>query len=100
MTLSPALRLAFAATLAVILGTSVISYQNARALFEESQRVAHTYEVRGMLSELLSGFEDAETGERGFLITGEESFLAPYAAAQREVPERLSRLRDLVADSV
>ena len=52
MTLSPALRAAFAAALGIILVTTAISYRNAETLFDESQWVGHTHEVREALSDI------------------------------------------------
>nr|WP_240672447.1 response regulator [Corallococcus coralloides] len=43
--------------------------------------------------------KDAETGQRGFLLTGAESYLSPYSLAKKTLPEKLSELRGLIADS-
>ncbi|TMB19734.1 MAG: response regulator, partial [Deltaproteobacteria bacterium] len=43
--------------------------------------------------------KDAETGQRGFLLMGEERYLEPYRSAQGELPGQLSSLRSLTADS-
>lgn len=97
--LSPLLSAGLAAVLLVILGTATTSYWNARALFDESQWVAHSHEVRETLSDLLSAVQEAETNERGFIITGEETYIALYDAARRDVPDLLRHLRDLIADN-
>ena len=41
---------------------------------------------------------DMETSERGFLITGQESFLRPWESGRQRIPERLTRLRTIVDD--
>ena len=51
------------------------------------------------LSQALASLIDAETGQRGFLITGEERYLAPYRAATAEVHNHLQRLADLTIDN-
>ncbi len=99
MKLPVVLRAAFAGALAVILAASVVSYRNSRTLLDESGWVLHTNEVREALSELLSSLEAAETSARGFIISGDETYLARHDAAEREVPEQLRRLRSLVADN-
>jgi signal transduction histidine kinase/ActR/RegA family two-component response regulator len=99
MKLPVILRAAFAGALAVILAASVVSYRNSRTLLDESGWVIHTHEVRDALSELLSTLEAAETSVRGFMISGDETYLGNYNAAQREVPEQLRRLRSLVGDN-
>src|SRR5262249_14598251 len=46
-----------------------------------------------------SAVKDAETGQRGFLLTGSEDYLAPYNTARASLPSQISRLRQLVAGS-
>jgi signal transduction histidine kinase/CheY-like chemotaxis protein len=48
---------------------------------------------------LLSGLVDAQSGVRGYVLTEDASFLAPYEAAIRRIPEDANRLRELVDDS-
>ncbi len=49
------------------------------------------------LDELLSTVQDAETGQRGYLLSGSGLYLAPYLRAEREVDRRLSHAIDLGA---
>jgi signal transduction histidine kinase len=53
--------------------------------------------LRGM-AELRTTVRTAETGQRGFLLTGQERYLAPYDRAIRQVPAELVTLRRLVRD--
>jgi CHASE3 domain sensor protein len=47
--------------------------------------------------DLLLAAEDAETGQRGFVITGDDSFLSPYIrASTRTIPERLSAMETML----
>lgn len=52
-----------------------------------------------MLSGLLSQLKDAETGQRGFIITGDSSYLAPLTAARGVLPEEVDAARQLSARS-
>ncbi len=54
-----------------------LSYQSTTRQAEDAQWVAHTRQVLATLAELLANVTDAETGQRGYVITGEESYLAP-----------------------
>jgi methyl-accepting chemotaxis protein len=85
-----------AITLAVI---SLVAYLNAGRLVENDTWVKHTYEVRSTLGSLLSQLKDAETGQRGYLITGEDSYLAPYQAAVGTLPAALEDVRRLTSDN-
>lgn len=55
-------------------------------------QVQRTREVLEQLQLVLSTLQDAETGERGYVITGNEEFLAPYYAAERSLPDLLQQL--------
>jgi len=61
--------------------------------------VTQTLEVRHRLEELLSSVKDAETGQRGFLLTGEERYLDPYTNAKAALPGELKGLRSLTGDN-
>ena len=99
MTLSPALRAAFVLTVGVLVGLAMLSYATTRRLLDRGLSVAHTQEVRAALNNTFSALQDAETGQRGFVITGDDRFLEPYVLAERELPRRIRDLRDLVGDN-
>jgi methyl-accepting chemotaxis protein len=61
--------------------------------------VAHSDEVIANLEALLSRATDVETGERGYAITGKDSYLEPYNSGTREVIATLSRLKQLTIDN-
>ena len=61
----------------------------------EAARIADTADTA---RNALSALKDAETGQRGFLITGKESYLAPYYDGLRAFDENAARLRRLTAD--
>lgn len=66
----------------------------------EAQRwVEHTLAVRTALLETLSTFQDAETGERGFALTGDSTFLKPFEDAARQLERRQTDLEGAVADN-
>ncbi|HEY4589560.1 MAG TPA: CHASE3 domain-containing protein, partial [Thermoanaerobaculia bacterium] len=68
-------------------------------LIENERWVTHTHEVLNELEGTLSALKDAETGERGYLITGDESYLAPYKTGVVDVQQHLDSLRSLTADN-
>ena len=75
------------------------SYQSLQSRDEARARVSRTLEVIEQLQSLLSTMKDAETSQRGFLLTGQESYLSPYGNAKAEQPGKLKRLGELVADN-
>jgi len=52
------------------------------------------------LNGILQGMTDAETGERGYILTGEEFYLKPYAQGLKEVQEGTEELRKLTSDNL
>ena len=61
--------------------------------------VEHTQEVITQVERVLSTSLDAETGNRGFLLTGDESYLEPYNIAIRALPLELDKLQSLISDN-
>jgi len=86
--------------LAVILLAVLAVYLRKRALEFRQYReeVAHTRLEVDALHSYLTTVEDAETGQRGFLLTGNETYLAPYTVAKSEIADRLSRLAELTKE--
>ncbi len=87
-----------AAVLAVGL-IAFFTYRSLQSREEANARVSHTLEVQRLLQGALSSVKDAETGQRGFLLTGEERYLEPYTTARTALPTELSSLRGLTSDN-
>jgi len=88
----------FAATLAVLLCGGLLGAISARRLITNYRQVGYTDEAMLDVATLLSTLEDAEAGERGYLLTGNETYLRPYRLATERIPAELSRLDTLVTD--
>ena len=83
----------------VLLANAGVAFRQAARMHEDSFWVAHTHEVLAGLSQLLSSIKDAETGVRGFLITGEPRFLAPYESVHGHIDSSIDQLASLTADN-
>jgi methyl-accepting chemotaxis protein len=81
----------------VIVGT--VSYDSTTKLIDSAGWVQHTHEVLNGLDDLLSVMKDAETGQRGYVITGEARYLEPYQGARDVVDQKLRHLRELTSDN-
>jgi PAS domain S-box-containing protein len=84
---------------ALLIVDAALSYKNTRELNKNAQLVAHTSEVLEALEEVVSTAKDAETGQRGYIITGEISYLAPYNDAYAELPRKVARAKMLTVDN-
>jgi methyl-accepting chemotaxis protein len=90
---------AFAVTLLLLAAIGGVAFQSIVALTRTSYLVTHSHAVLESTSNLLSELKDAETGQRGFVITGDELFLDPYHAALATIPGSIKDLRELTLDS-
>jgi PAS domain S-box-containing protein len=69
------------------------------ALRQSQAMVAHSFEVIAAAHSLDQALQDAERGQRGFLITGDDAYLQPYHAGVQAAPGKLDELRQLTRDS-
>src|SRR5271166_3113086 len=82
--------------LVLVLAIGVLTYQNWAAYRSGADRVVAIRKIAEASTSLLSALKDAETGERGFLLTGQESYLGPYRSALQEIPKALVQLDQTV----
>jgi methyl-accepting chemotaxis protein len=95
-------RSALVAALPVVMAlllSGVISFSYNRLLKDYRDVVDHTFEVISTIDNTLLRLQDAETGQRGFIITGDESYLAPFEAGRTVLSKVLSDLDVLASDN-
>jgi signal transduction histidine kinase/CheY-like chemotaxis protein/CHASE3 domain sensor protein len=97
--LEPVVAIGLAGALAFFFLSGVVDYRNLRTLRDNNQKAVHSHEVDVALNELLSSMQDAETGQRGFLLTNNERYLEPYNAALTVISKRLDEIARLTSDS-
>src|SRR5476649_2070570 len=76
-----------------------LAYQGQRSRDTDFQWVSHTVQVKDQLEKVLSLLTDVETGQRGYLLTENTNFLAPYEKAVKEIPGQSRNLALLIADN-
>ena len=101
MTLSIRTKLsaAFAVALLLILETGAYSWSSTASLVDNALLVDHTHEVLQNLEGIVSQLKDAETGQRGFVITGEDHYLEPYRAGLEGVEDAVAAVGNLTLDN-
>ena len=88
--------LAWTAIATLLLAVAVVaSFWSLHRADEESRARKQTYELLHRAEELLSQIKDAETGQRGFLLSNNPDFLQPYLAVRDSVDGRLQELLQL-----
>lgn len=82
-----------------IMFTSYYSLNSTNADFvSNAESVSHTHEVLNETEQILSGAKDLESGERGFLLTGNDEFLEPMQTAKDSIFRDIRQLRLLTTD--
>lgn len=84
---------------AVLVTMSLTSLWLARESDQATEIVAHTLEVNSAIVTYQGALRRAESGERGFLLTGEEAYLNDYRQGQRRLGEIQSQLQALISDN-
>lgn len=93
------INLGIALTLLLVIFNAALSYRNTLKVVENERSVAHTHEVISELEKTLSTLKDAETGQRGYLLVGDDRYLEPYKTAINTVNQQIAGLQQLTSDN-
>lgn len=90
---------ALLAVLLVVCVNSWLALRSVRVLGDSEYWVSHTWQTISALQEVISSAKDAETGNRGYLLTQEDDYLAPYTRAVHDLPAEIDAVEHLTADN-
>jgi len=76
-----------------------LAFRAIDSLLTSEHWVEHTWQVINDVEDLMGSAKDAETGARGYILTGEDPYLQPYLDAQRNLPVQIAQFRKLTADN-
>ncbi|MXV51810.1 response regulator [Pedobacter sp. HMF7647] len=93
------LQIGFSISLIILLISSLASYISIKNLLTSSEMVDHTNNVIQELDGVISTMKDAETGQRGYLLTGNEVFLDPYKGSSQKALSAVKRIKSLTIDN-
>jgi signal transduction histidine kinase len=96
---SGSLRLLIAVVVGALIADAWFSYSNINTLLSQERAISASYIRLNTLERTLAAITDAETGQRGFLLTGDEAYLRPYEEARRAIETDVRELRGLWPDS-
>ena len=91
--------LGFVMVFATLVVNASIAYLNLSRLTQNNRRVEESHEVLLGLIDLQATVIDAETGQRGYLITGDSNYLAPYQLATDTLSEKMRKFKQRLADN-
>lgn len=89
----------FGISLLLLIASSIASYVSINNLLYSAQMVNHTNQVAKALDEVFGILKEAESGQRGFLITGDSRFLEAYQGSFAAVTEKVSEVKRLTSDN-
>src|ERR1700742_4144917 len=90
--------LLFVATIVVVINAA-FAFHAVNKLLDSEYWVEHTWKVINQVERVMGSAKDAETGNRGYLITGDEAYLQPYNQALHDLPIEVAALRSLTSDN-
>jgi signal transduction histidine kinase/DNA-binding response OmpR family regulator/CHASE3 domain sensor protein len=96
--LPPKTLFGFVLAVIAVLVIAVLSYRSLQATAESTRSLTRAIEVLAQLNTVLSTLKDAETGQRGFLLTGDENYLEPFTTAKSAIPAEFKTLRAALSD--
>jgi signal transduction histidine kinase len=96
--LPPSIWLPYLAITGLIIGAFIVNELSIEAVRNEGQQIASLIQMQRQIETLRASLVDAETAERGYLLTHDERYLEPYAKAQETIPEKITQLRAATKD--
>ncbi|MES2797907.1 MAG: CHASE3 domain-containing protein [Bacteroidota bacterium] len=90
----------FVASLFILIFISSVTYKNTLALTHSSEALVKSHKTNRVLEQIMSYLKDAETGQRGFLITKDSIFLEPYIGSRQNIDLNLKTLKYLTTNTI
>jgi methyl-accepting chemotaxis protein len=88
----------FAISFVLLGGIGLVGYRSVDSLARTSYLVTHTHLILEHIEGVIGEMKDAETGQRGYVITGDDAFLEPFRSGSANASRLLAELRDLAAE--
>ena len=85
--------------LLVVAFNAWFAFRAVNELLNSEHAVEHTWQTANQVERIMSSAKDAETGTRGYLLTGDAKYLQPYRDATRDLPIELGHFQSLTSDN-
>lgn len=96
---SKAASVGFTFAILVLLVSGLLSYLNIRRIARNDALVVHTHNVLDQIHDIAATLSDAESRQRSYLVTGDATYLVPYAADASAIEAGLDNLQRLTVDN-
>ncbi|MEJ0032707.1 MAG: CHASE3 domain-containing protein [Bacteroidota bacterium] len=91
-------RIFFLGILVVLISVALLTFSNLNNYTDEVRLIRHSNRVLTAIQAVMFSVRDAETGHRGYQLTRDTTYLEPYYASLRQLPEQISMLDSLLSD--
>jgi len=99
MTLGKKILTGFIACAVILSGVGIFSYKNSEKFIASNNLVDQTNRLLSEFSQILTAITDAETSNRGFIITGDEAHLELFTNAEKSIGEHITKAKELTKDN-
>ena len=99
MTLGRKILIGFIACALILFGVTIFSFKNSEKFIASNVLVVKTNQIMYEFQQILISSIDAETGSRGFVITGNNNFLEPFSDASTNAIEHLDKVKELTKNN-
>ncbi len=99
MTLSKKILTGFIACAVILFGVAFFSYKNSQKFIASNNLVDQTNKILYEFSQILSIVSDAESSNRGYIITGDEAHLESSKNAEKSISEHFDKVEELTQDN-
>jgi len=99
MTLNRKILIGFISCALIVVGVAIFSFINSEKFIASNALVNRTTQVLSEFNQILGFTIDAETGIRGYVITGDTNYLEPYLNANTKAVEHLGKVKELTKDN-
>ncbi len=99
LSMAAKLYVGFGSVLVILAALVFVSYRSIGALDEANHWTVHTYDVLSEADAITNSLVNMETGERGFLLAGEDRFLEPYQFGKADFDAHLAKIKQLTQDN-
>ena len=89
----------FGAGLMILVIVSLVAFKGTGDLVSNQGDVNHTHEVLESLDQIVLALVNSETGQRGYLVTGEDRYLEPYTNGIAAIYGHIDHLAELTSDN-
>jgi len=89
------LSIIFVAALFILIFISGVSYRYTTSLTDSSTLMVHSYKIRSELEQLVNYLKDAESGQRGYILTRDSLFLRPFLSVREKINKSFTTLKVL-----